>query len=244
MQAPLFNQLVKESAESVQNREDVDSVPIIDDIRYHVTLLHGDGELSGQLRDLTSLRALFLGLLHYHHGELHSMQLFSANLRQPTRSELPLCVAANTDDDDDDEEDVDVLDPAQLATASVYDPQLAQQTQEHHLEQQQPTPSVEDCQQFSTHQLPDSFQSAAAEDAMLHQHPNAGGKLAAEVGPGDESLRRPQGWQQLHAAQQWQDSQEEEELIRMDDPMFSTLSERRQKLMALEEILLNTGIEG
>lgn len=44
---PLFNQLVKESAESVQNREDVDSVPIIDDIRYHVTLLHGDGELSG-----------------------------------------------------------------------------------------------------------------------------------------------------------------------------------------------------
>ncbi len=45
---PLFNQLVKESAESVQNREDVDSVPIIDDIRYHVTLLHGDGELSGK----------------------------------------------------------------------------------------------------------------------------------------------------------------------------------------------------
>ncbi len=45
---PLFNQLVKESAESVQNREDVDSVPIFDDIRYHVTLLHGDGELSGK----------------------------------------------------------------------------------------------------------------------------------------------------------------------------------------------------
>lgn len=44
---PLFGQLVKESAETVQNREDVDSVPIIDDIRYHVTLLHGDGELSG-----------------------------------------------------------------------------------------------------------------------------------------------------------------------------------------------------
>ena len=48
VQDPLFNQLVKESAESVQNREDVDSVPIIDDIRYHVTLLHGDGELSGK----------------------------------------------------------------------------------------------------------------------------------------------------------------------------------------------------
>ena len=48
---PLFHQLVNESAESVQNREDVDSVPIIDDIRYHVTLLHGDGELSGQVSD-------------------------------------------------------------------------------------------------------------------------------------------------------------------------------------------------
>lgn len=45
---PLFIQLVRDSAESVQNREDVDSVPIIDDIRYHVTLLHGDGELSGK----------------------------------------------------------------------------------------------------------------------------------------------------------------------------------------------------
>lgn len=47
VQDPLFVLLVKESAGSVQNREDVDSVPIIDDIRYHVTLLHGDGELSG-----------------------------------------------------------------------------------------------------------------------------------------------------------------------------------------------------
>lgn len=47
VQDPLFGQLVKESAETVQNREDVDSVPIIDDIRYHVTVLHGDGELSG-----------------------------------------------------------------------------------------------------------------------------------------------------------------------------------------------------
>lgn len=57
VQHPLFNQLVKESAESVRNREDVDSVPIIDDIRYHVTLLHGDGELSGQLHDYTPLTA-------------------------------------------------------------------------------------------------------------------------------------------------------------------------------------------
>ena len=51
---PLFGELVKESAGSVQNREDVDSVPIIDDIRYHVTLLHGDGELSGGSSPLLS----------------------------------------------------------------------------------------------------------------------------------------------------------------------------------------------
>lgn len=37
---------------------------------------------------------------------------------------------------------------------------------------------------------------------------------------------------------------EEEELICMEDPRFASLSERRQKLMALEEVLLNTGIDG
>lgn len=157
-----------------------------------------------------------------------------------------MCVAAHIDDND--EEDIDVLDPAQLATACAYDQQLAQQTQEQQRpEQQQLTLSVEPCQDYSsTHQAPEGFQTAAAaEDAMLHQ-PNTGGKLAAQVGPGDESPHQPQGCQQLHAAQQnsEQESQKEEELIRMDDPIFSTLSERRQKLMALEEILLNTGIEG
>ena len=148
---------------------------------------------------------------------------------------------ANTDD----EEDADVLDPAQLATA--YDQQLAQHTQEQHHQQQQQLPlSVEHCQDYSIHQTTESFKSAAGEDAILHQQSTTGGKLATRVRPGDESPRQPQGWQQLHAAQQWheQESQEEDDLIRMDDPMFSTLSERRQKLMALEEILLNTGIEG
>ena len=55
---PVFNQLVKESAMSVQNREDVDSVPIIDDICYHVTLLHGDGKLSGKPTGTPSLHLL------------------------------------------------------------------------------------------------------------------------------------------------------------------------------------------
>ena len=30
----------------------------------------------------------------------------------------------------------------------------------------------------------------------------------------------------------------------MDDPRFASLSERRQKLMAFEEVLLKSGIEG
>lgn len=140
-----------------------------------------------------------------------------------------------------------MLDPAQLATAYANDQQLAHQTQEQQHQQQQQLPlSVEPYQDYSIHQAAEGFESAAAEDAMLHQQSTTGGKLATRVGPGNESPRQRQGWQQLHAAQQWheQDSQEEEELIRMDDPMFSTLSERRQKLMALEEILLNTGIEG
>lgn len=138
-----------------------------------------------------------------------------------------------------------MLDPAQLAVAYANE-QLAQQTQgQQHQEQQQPHTSVEHSQDYTTRQAPGSLQSDAVEDAVVHQQPR-GDQLAARLGPGDESPGHTQGWQQLHAAQQWpeQESQQDEELIRMDDPMFSTLSERRQKLMALEEILLNIGIEG
>lgn len=139
-----------------------------------------------------------------------------------------------------------MLDPAQLAIAYANQ-QLAQQTHgQQHQGQQQLRTSAEHCEDCSTHQAPDSLQSDAVEDAAVHQQPRDGDQLAAWLGPGDESPGRTQDWQQLHAAQQWheQESQQEEELIKMDDPMFSTLSERRQKLMALEEILLNTGIEG
>ena len=131
-----------------------------------------------------------------------------------------------------------MLDPAQLATAYAYEQQLAQHIQEQqHQEQQQLPLAMEHSQDYSTHQAPESFQSAAAENAMLHQQLN---ELALKAWPDDESPGYTQGRQQWHE----QDSQEEEELIRMDDPIFSTLSERRQKLMALEEILLDTGIEG
>ncbi|KAL3148881.1 Ankyrin repeat and BTB/POZ domain-containing protein 1 [Trebouxia sp. C0010 RCD-2024] len=168
---PLFHQLVKESAASVQNREDVDSVPIVDDIRYHVTLLHGDGELS------------------------------------------------------DDEEDLDVLDPAQLASAHASQ-QQPQQHQQHQEQQQQPQLYIHcqerhSCRQYCTRQAPNKLQSGAISKEM--QFPD---------------------WQLLDEPSGWLDEQQEEKLIRMDDPLFSSLSERRQKLMALEEILLNTGIEG
>ena len=53
-QEPLFAELIRESAASVENRQDVDSVPIVDDLRYHIAQLYGDGELSGT----------FLHLLH------------------------------------------------------------------------------------------------------------------------------------------------------------------------------------
>ena len=148
-----------------------------------------------------------------------------------------------------------MLDPAQLAVAYANQ-QLAEQTQgQQHQEQHQLPTCVEHSQDCSTQQAPGSLQSDAI-DAILypsildtfysHQQSSEGDQLSAQLRPGDESPRGTQGWQQLHAAQQWpeQESQQEEELIRMDDPIFSTLSERRQKLMALEEILLNTGIEG
>ena len=141
---------------------------------------------------------------------------------------------------------MEVLDPAQLVTAYANQ-QLAQQPQEQHQDQQQPLMFVEHCKQHSTHQAPGSLQSTAVQDTVMHQQSatHVDG-LAAQDGPSDESPGHTQDWQGTEAAQQWREheSQEEEELIRMDDPLFGTLSERRQKLMALEEVLLNTGIEG
>ncbi len=43
---PLFATLVQASSLTVRNREETDTVPLVDDLRYHVEQLHGDGELS------------------------------------------------------------------------------------------------------------------------------------------------------------------------------------------------------
>lgn len=137
-----------------------------------------------------------------------------------------------------------MLDPAQLAVA-LANQQLAQQTHgQQHQEQQQLLMSLEHSHDYTTLQAPGSLQSDTIEDAVVHPQPSESDQPAAQLGPGEESPGGTQGWQRL--AEQWpeQESQQEEELIRMADPIFSTLSERRQKMMALEEILLNTGVEG
>lgn len=45
---PLLANLIRLSAGSVGARQDVDSVPLVDDLRYHITQGYGDEELSGE----------------------------------------------------------------------------------------------------------------------------------------------------------------------------------------------------
>ena len=48
---PQFAELVRDSAAGVEKREDVDSVPLVDDLRFHLADIYGDGELSGTSLD-------------------------------------------------------------------------------------------------------------------------------------------------------------------------------------------------
>ena len=43
---PLFASLVQASSGTVRDRQETDTVPLVDDLRYHLEQLHGDGELS------------------------------------------------------------------------------------------------------------------------------------------------------------------------------------------------------
>ena len=146
----------------------------------------------------------------------------------------------------DDDEDVDVLDPAQLA--SVYaNEQLIHQHQQQPTAQHQSMIPEEHCRQSGLNETPASLPStASAGAAMQQQLAQQSDWMEALAKQHEMSADHVQAGQQPTAVQQHQgeDSLEEEQLIRMDDPLFATLSERRQKLMALEEILLNTGIEG
>ena len=151
----------------------------------------------------------------------------------------------------DDDEDTEVLDPAQLAI--VYaDQQTQQQAQTEALQLQLQLPSLqqlqpEQQQQQQTDadvQQPADLQSdpdlAAAQHLLPQQQVRAEHMDASQHAVSAEQV---QGWRQGDHHEQEEDD-EDEELICMDDPGFASLSERKQKLMALEEILLKTGIEG
>jgi len=150
----------------------------------------------------------------------------------------------------DDDEDTEVLDPAQLAM--VYaDQQTNQQPQTEALQLQLQLPSLQQLQpeqqQQHTHadvQQPADLQSDPDSAAAQHLLPLQ--QVTAEHMDANQhvvSAEQVQGWRQGDHHKQEEDD-DEEELICMDDPRFASLSERKQKLMALEEILLNTGIEG
>ncbi len=152
----------------------------------------------------------------------------------------------------DDDEDTEVLDPAQLAM--VYaDQQTNQQPQTEALQLQLQLPPLQhlqsEQQQLPPHthadvQQPADLQSdpdlAAAQHLLPQQQVRA---EHLEANQHAVSAERVQGWRQADHHEQEEDD-DEEELICMDDLRFASLSERKQKLMALEEILLNTGIEG
>ncbi len=152
----------------------------------------------------------------------------------------------------DDDEDTEVLDPAQLAM--VYaDQQTKQQPQTEALQMQLQLPSLQhlrpEQQQQQQHIHADGQQPADLQsnpDSAAAQHLLPQQQVRAEDMDANQhavSAEQVQGWRQGNHHEQEEDD-DEEELICMDDPRFASLSERKQKLMALEEILLNTGIEG
>ena len=150
----------------------------------------------------------------------------------------------------DDDEDTEVLDPAQLAM--VYaDQQTQQQPQTEALQLQLQLPLLQQLQpeQQQQHAHADLQQPAdlqSGPDLAAAQHLLPQQQVIAEHMDANQhavSAEQVQGWRQGDHHKQEEDD-DEEELICMDDPRFASLSERKQKLMALEEILLNTGIEG
>ena len=53
---PQFAELVRDSAAGIKKRESTDTVPLVDDLRYHLTDIYGDGELSGTSTDPVQTR--------------------------------------------------------------------------------------------------------------------------------------------------------------------------------------------
>jgi len=153
----------------------------------------------------------------------------------------------------DDDEDTEVLDPAQLAM--VYaDQQTKQQAQAETLQMQLQLPLLQQLQPEQQQQQQQHIHADAQESADLQSNPDTAAaqhllpqqQVRAEHLEANQhavSAEQVQGWRQGNHHEQ-EENDEDEELICMDDPRFASLSERKQKLMALEEILLTTGIEG
>ena len=144
----------------------------------------------------------------------------------------------------DDESDDDVLDPAQLAFASTDTQPAVQQHQQHQQQQDRSQAHTIQAmqQQQELHQEPvkdpnDMPRANQPHAPFSHEH-QAQQALSASLRPVEH------GHLCFDDADVSDAQEEEEELICMDDPRFASLSERRQKLMALEEVLLNTGIDG
>lgn len=142
-----------------------------------------------------------------------------------------------------------MLDPAQLAIVyAATDQSSMQQYTEARQLQLQTSQVLQQQQQQQGQQngaqagagLQSYTEEAPAQHVWLQQQGEEGWEQADQHATSGGQV---QDWPQL--SQQVQEEEEDvEELICMDDPRFAALSERKKKLMALEEILLNTGIEG
>ena len=146
-----------------------------------------------------------------------------------------------------------MLDPAQLAIVyAATDQQSMQQYTEARQLQLQASQVLQQQQQQQQQQgrqngaqagagLQSHTEEAPAQHVLLQQQGEQGCEQADQHATSGGQV---QDWPQLSQQVQEEEEEDVEELICMDDPRFAALSERKKKLMALEEILLNTGIEG
>ena len=148
----------------------------------------------------------------------------------------------------DDDSDSDASDPAQLAftdadAQSAAQQQLQQQQQQIRRNQQL---EQESRQHLVQHQqvVARAAEGIAGISQPLFPYSGQRQNISQSEQAGAAEKPVEHGHLCFDAASVDTAEEEEEELICMDDPRFASLSERRQKLMALEEVLLNTGIDG
>lgn len=153
----------------------------------------------------------------------------------------------------DDESEDDVLNPAQLAAISADTQQATQQQQQHahqlqasqhHQQQQQQQHGMDKYTQMSAQMNPNTNSALSGNTVKSEGAANEEQDVRQQE---QQSAVVPQPVEHDHScfgSDRNEADEAEEELICMDDPRFAALSERRQKLMALEEVLLNTGIDG